>query len=392
MKNNKILFFLSALIGLFVAMFVSQLIADHFECSPFAPFAVITFIALLAETFAPQGKRSRNVLNDLVINDTSYSGTFASYFWIPATFGLDSVRKGITYVQDGIKKKHTIGRVDYSFPLQDRIPTPTSGGQWTIDGRVLEPQSMMAYTEMLPSLFEAHWLAEQLSPTLLSRKVPVTAENYMLQIMLNRAFESIETGIWMGSTAYSAIPFDDPSGKGQIKYFNGFMQRIVNDSSVLAYGSPAAITTSNIPTFLDGLIRLIATNKKAMLANPNRYSRLKFLVSINTAEIYNEYITTGLTFKGLNTMEQGIKPWKGYEIVPIAGVPDDTIIFCEALPDPSSNLYIGMNSMEDNTLEINRVQNNSELYFMKGLMKYDVQYGFSDQIAVMTTLTSADFL
>lgn len=390
MKNNRIIFFLSGLIGLLMAFAISYLVSGVYNCSPMIPFAAISIVALAVEA-STRGKRASNMLFDLVINDTSYSGTFASYFWIPATFGLDSVRKGITYVQDGIKKKHTIGRVDYSFPLQERVATPTSGGQWTIDGRVLEPQSMMAYTEMLPSLFEAHWLAEQLSPTLLSRKVPITAENYMLQIMLNRAFESIETMIWMGSVDYAAIPFDDPTGKGQIKYFDGFMKKFVNDSDILAYASPAAITTSNIPTFLDGLITLIAINKKALLSNPNRYQRMKFLVSIATAEIYNQYITTGLTFKGLNTMEQGIKPWKGYDIVPIAGMPDDTIVFCEAIPDPSSNLYIGMNSMEDNTLEINRVQNNSELYFMKGLMKYDVQYGFSEQIAIMTTLVAGDF-
>lgn len=59
--------------------------------------------------------------------------------------------------------------------------------------------------------------------------------------------------------------------------------------------------------------------------------------------------------------------------------------------DPSSNLYVGMNSTEDNQLKLMRLQNNSELFFLKGLMKYDVQYGFSKQIFLYTTLTAADF-
>jgi hypothetical protein len=50
-----------------------------------------------------------------------------------------------------------------------------------------------------------------------------------------------------------------------------------------------------------------------------------------------------------------------------------------------------MNSVEDNQLQLMRLQNNSELFFIKGLMKYDVQYGFSEQNFLYTTLTASDF-
>ena len=118
---------------------------------------------------------------------------------------------------------------------------------------------------------------------------------------------------------------------------------------------------------------------------------MKFLVSINTEQIYHTFITTSLTFKGVNTTDRGINLYKGYEVVPIAGMPDDTIVFTESVNDVSSNLYVGMNSMEDNNLQLMRLQNNSELFFFKGLMKYDTQYGFSEQIALYTTLVAGDF-
>jgi hypothetical protein len=38
-----------------------------------------------------------------------------------------------------------------------------------------------------------------------------------------------------------------------------------------------------------------------------------------------------------------------------------------------------------------RLQNNSELFFLKGLMKFDVQYGFSDQVFLYTTLNAGVF-
>jgi hypothetical protein len=50
-----------------------------------------------------------------------------------------------------------------------------------------------------------------------------------------------------------------------------------------------------------------------------------------------------------------------------------------------------MNSTEDNNLQLMRLQNNSEMFFLKGLMKFAVQYGFSEQLFLYTTLTAAAF-
>ena len=333
----------------------------------------------------------------LQINDTTYAGTFASYFWLPATFGMDTIQKGGVYVQDGIKKKHTIGRVDFANPLQPRKATPTTSGTFTVDGRVLGPQDLMLYTEFNPRDFEQHWLAEQLSPTLLARELPLTAENYMMQIGLNRMFQQIELGLWMGSVDYTAVP--GTAGNGQICFFDGFLKLMINDASVWKIASPlplvstasVAATSTNILEAMDALLKSVATNKKALLSRPNRYQRMKYFMSINSEQIYQAALVTGLTFKGLNTMEAGIKPWKGYEVIPLAGLPDNTILFCEGLDDVSSNLYVGMNSTEDNNLQLMRLQNNSELFFLKGLMKFAVQYGFSEQVFLYTTLTAADF-
>lgn len=332
----------------------------------------------------------------LVINDTTYAGTFASYFWLPATFGMDTIQKGGVYVQDGIKKTHTIGRIDYANPLQKRAATPTSSGNFTIDGRVLTPADMMVYTEFNPRDFEQHWLAEKLSRTLLARELPPTAENYMIQMGLNRTFEQIENGIWMGSTTYTATP--GSAGNGQLAFFDGFLKKMVNDADVQQVSSPLPLTAAasgggayNIVDAFNALLTLCATTKKALLSRPNRYERLKFFVSINTEQIYETFLTTSLTFKGVNTTERGINKFKGYEIVALAGIPDNTIIFCEGLPDTSSNLYVGMNSTEDNSLQLQRLQNNSELFFLKGLMKFDVQYGFSQEVFLFTTLTAATF-
>lgn len=324
----------------------------------------------------------------LVINDTTYSGTYASYFWLPATFGMDTIQKGSVYVKDGIKKKYTIDRMDFSTPLQERAATPTSNGSFTIDGRALTPQDIMIYTEFNPRNYEESFVAEQLSKTLLAREVPATVESFMMQIALNRAAEQIEQNIWMGSTTYTATT--GTSGNGQLKFFDGFLKKMVADSAVLKVGTPVALTSANILAKLDALITLAAANKKALLSRPTRFERLKFFVSVNTEQLY-QAASLNLTFKGQAFNSGQAMPYKGYQIVTLAGLPDDTILFCEGLADTSSNLYLGMNSTEDNQLQLQRLQNNSELFFLKGLMKYDVQYGFSEEVFLYTTLVAGDF-
>lgn len=381
--KNPITKIMRLFFGIVTALFVGVAVAPFVGASAMAVAAVLLAVHLIVPM------QSQGMAFDLTISDTTYAGTFASYFWIPATFAMDTIQKGVIYVQDGIKKKHTIGRIDFSNPLQPREATPTSQGTFTVSGRVLEPADIMVYSEFNPRDYEQHWLAEQLSPTLLARELPVTAENYMLQIALKRALEQLETGIWQGSTDYSSLTVSDE--RYQLQFFDGFIKKMVNDSAVLAVATPVTLTSSNILSKMDDCISKMATSKKALLASPKRYDRLKFLVSVNTEQLYLTALTTGLTFKGNTTNERGTKPYKGYEVVALAGMPDDTIVFCEAIMDVTSNLYVGMNSTEDNQLQLQRLQNNSELFFVKGLMKYDVQYGFSDQVVLYTTLVAADF-
>ena len=333
----------------------------------------------------------------LIINDTSYAGTFASQFWLPATFQADTLRKGVVNTIDGIKKAHTIGTMDFTNPLQKRVATPTPNtSNFDINGRVLTPQDIMVYSEFNPRDFEQHWLAEQLSPTLLAREVPVQAENYMLQIALNRAMEQLENGIWMGSTTYTATP--GRAGNGQIVFFDGFIKKMVNDAAVLKVASPlplsaapSSVSVYNIKDAMEALISLAAANAKALIADPLRYDRMKFLVSVNTQQIWQDYLTSALDFKGNNTTDRAIDKYRGYTIEALAGMPDNTIVFTRATDDFNSSLHVGMNSTEDNELQLMRLQNNSELFFIKGLMKFDTQYKFSAEAFLFTTLTSGTF-
>ena len=128
---------------------------------------------------------------ELVINDTTYAGEVASQFLVKAITGADTISGGHVYVKDGIKKKYTIPRWDSNYEdfIQDRQATPISKGSWTVDGKVLDPQDFMIYTEFNPRDFEDHWFAVQLNPKLIDRALPATVESVMVQEAMKRYFK-----------------------------------------------------------------------------------------------------------------------------------------------------------------------------------------------------------
>jgi hypothetical protein len=203
-------------------------------------------------------------------------------------------------------------------------------------------------------------------------------------------------GIWMGSLDYTAA--DGSVGNGQIKYFDGFLKKMVSDTAVQKVASPLPLvatasvvsTSTNILEAMNSLISLATSNNRALFADPNRFKKLKFLVSIEDEQIYQQ-ASINLTFKGQLTQSGETQPWKGFQVVSLAGIPKDTIVFTISTDDVESNLWVGMNSILDENLQLARLLPNSELFFLKGLMKYDVQYGYSEKAFLYTTLTAGTF-
>lgn len=338
----------------------------------------------------------------LVINDTSYAGTVASYMITRAVVGADTIEKGCIYVEDGIKKKRTIPRIEVSGFMQKRAATPTSKGTVTVDGQVLEPRDIMLYYEFNPRDYEQHWYAEQLKPQLLARDLPQTAEAFMVMQQMKRLNEWFENAIWRSRIQYDPDGDNvDPTTKGapatdaEYLYFDGLIKKLLDGASVPPAGQ-RTILVSSPATLVSGTAgggeeNVIAAMKRTYDLVPQallyKYgpTGLKFLVNYATQKLYEEALSTN-TFKNQDTTEKGINRYKGYDVVPLAGLPDNTIVACYCMPDIQSNLWLGINSTEDNQLQLTKLQANSELYFIKGLFKMDTQSGFYDQVVLYTTL------
>lgn len=334
----------------------------------------------------------------LVINDTTYAGEAAAFFLTRPVVGMDTTQKGCIHVQDGIKKKYTIPRIEVSNIIQKRKATPTSSGSINVDGKVLEPQDLMLYMEFNPRDYEQHWYAVQLEPKLLDRDLPPTAEEFTMLQTMKRLNEFFEKATWR-----SRLEFDpegdavDPTTKGQPAgdaiyfYFDGLIKKLLDDANTVEVSNAKTLVAGSAgvgeENILDAMNRAYKLVPEAILYKYGSKG-MKFHVSYKTQQVYEDALTTS-TFKNNDTTEKGINRYKGYDVMPLAGMPDNTILIAVSSPDMDSNLWLGVNSTADETgLQLARLQANSELFFIKGLFKMDTQVGFPDFAVLYTTITA----
>jgi hypothetical protein len=333
----------------------------------------------------------------LQILDTTWSGPAASYMITRAVVGADTIEKGCIYVEDGIRKKKTIPRIEVSSFMQKRTATPISQGNVTVDGRALVPQDLMLYYEFNPRDYEQHFYAELLQPKLLGRELPPTAENFMMIQTMKRLNEFFENAIHRSRIDYDADGAAvDPTTKGEVAgasdyfYFDGIIKKLLDSSSaplatdqVVKVPNAVALTTSNIRDQFTAALNLVP---KALLGKFGK-GGLKYVVSYADFLKYGEALRTD-SFKNVRSDEKAYDQFRGYEIETVAGLPENTFYLAIQKPDVDSNTWLGINSTEDNQLQLMRLQNNSEMFFVKGLFKMDTQVGFPDQFVLYTTLTA----
>jgi len=301
----------------------------------------------------------------LTLSPTTYSGRLASDFIVKAMIENEAVSGGHVYVQDGIRKSFTIPRLSLSNIVQDRAETPTSHGSIVIDGATLSPMDYMVYLEFNPRDFEAHWFAEDLDPELLDRRLPATVESALIQEIIRQHASYLGRALFSGSLG-GTPPYDK---------FDGFIAKAEADTHTLQVANPVALTTSNLVAKLEEVFQLIP---EALRYDPD----MKLFVSYATADLYRK-VQQAQSSKGIDMTEGGVLRFNGKTMVPMFGMPNDCVLAAKGMASPESNLWLGMNSRADeNYVKLMPVANNSELWFVKMLMKADTQIGFANEVVL----------
>ena len=327
----------------------------------------------------------------LSVTEQVYAGEAAEFFLLRPVVEMDTYEKGCISLIDGIKKQHTLDRMEVSNFIQDPAATPTSQGSILVDYKQLIPARFDLYMEFNPHDFEVSFFAPELQKLLLDRSLPPTANNFLLLQLMRRVNQYYEYSIWQQRLAYApgggqTVPaaLTAATKNNNFYYFDGLIEKALKDPNTLLVPGAVALTFSNIRAQFEVAIETVPP---ALLAKYGKMG-LRYMVSNADWLKYNRALRED-AFKNQDTTEASQDKWNGYDVVRCAGIPENTFAVCIANPNPQSgNAFIGTNEFTDkDNLKMGPILNFSDLWAVRAEQKVDVQWGFTDQLVLYATLT-----
>ena len=285
--------------------------------------------------------------------------------------------------------------------MQKYNPEPVARGGQTVDRQVLTLQKFELYDEFDPQDYEVHYFEQDYDETrLIDETLPATAENFTMLQYMKRINKWIEDSLWNSRLMW------DPAGAniapvtkgypdntlqtGTNYFFDGFIFKMLQDATVqtVAY-NPANFTAANIRENQFNVMLKTLINNPISKALAYKYGKdgLRYLISYADQNIHESAQRTD-AYKNQDSTQYGINRFAGYDVVPLAGLDEGTVVLSIARPDYNTNFFIGTNTTEDVMLEMGRKPKPSKLWFVNMIAKLDVTHGWGDQ-AILTTPVTA---
>lgn len=384
----------NAIIAIFMIGILSLEFANIFQSTYIGILAFVGFLIVGITSYQRKGVLGIDSFN---ITDTTWSGPALDAMVTRAVIEVDTILNGCAYILDDVRKQIRIPRVEVSGLLQPYSPSPVGNGNTTVDAVLLAPQKYMLYQEFLPADFETHYFAENFTEDRLNdRSVPPPAEDYIAIQYMKRLNEAFENQYWQSEIQFNPAGANvAPTTVGYANnnqqtngyyFFDGWIKKALLDATVQFY-TYSAWDYTTIRTRMTGLKTTIVNNvlSKA-LAYKYGPMGLRYLVSYADQQVYEEALRQD-TYKNIDSTERANNVYKGHDIVPLGGMPANTMYLVMARPDLYGNLLVGINSKEDAKLEIRKKNASEDWWFIKGQFKVDVNHAFGDQMAVTTAIT-----
>lgn len=322
--------------------------------------------------------------------ETNYTGEVLEELLTLTAQKTDTFAKGLIHVEPQIQKQLTLPSIKLGKIIQDRKPTPDSSvGEYSFAERYLAPKDFMIYLEFNPREFERYYKAFQPVDNLVFRKLDPYVQAKMLRLLMEGKEAYIDQAIWCSATATQKAKIansEDIEGTsiigaeneyGQMKYWDGAIARMLMNANaeedsedkksgdIMLAGNGSFANGEAVETELYNMYHKLPPKIRAI-------SGLKILMDYNTWDMYDQYLTAK-EHKYVDNTQINARTFKGKQIIPMVAFPDNTIIIGKFSSGRDSNLWMSVDMADDiNVIQCDKLQNNSELYFFKALMKIDV--------------------
>ena len=338
----------------------------------------------------------------------SYAGEVLEDLLHYASHENDTAREGLIHIKSGVQHKYTLPHVTLGKIIQDNVATPTSDhgkaengrNNYEFSERYLEPKDFMVYLEFNPRDFESYWKPFQPTGELIFRELDPKVQAVMLRLLLDKKDEYIGDCIWGAKKGGSDDKYisegedntvlGGETAAGPMKYFDGFMVRVLDniatDASANEKATGQVIMAGNTAlTNGEQIEQALYTMYQKCPKQIRKSKDLKFVMGWELWDIYDQYLTN----KDVKYTENGDVNkfrFKGKRIVVINGITEQTIALGKFSSGIESCLWMGVDYATDqDSIKIEKLQANSELYFFQMRMKMDVNIVKPSEIVVWTT-------
>jgi hypothetical protein len=174
-----------------------------------------------------------------------------------------------------------------------------------------------------------------------------------------------------------------------MKYFDGFMARVITNlnsedanekatGKVVLAGNTALTSGEQVEAALYAMYR--ACPKRLRKSN-----KLVFVMGWELWDLYDEYLSNK-DVKYTENADVNKFRFKGKRVVVINGITEQTIALGKFTTGTDSCLWMGVDYATDQeSVKVEKLQANSELYFFQMRMKVDVNIVLPSEIIVWTT-------
>lgn len=304
----------------------------------------------------------------------------------------ETYKEGLIHIKTGIQKKYALPSIRLGKIVQDHKPTPDSSqGEYEFAERYLEPEDFLIYFEFNPRDFEQYYKPFQPTGNLVFRELDPSVQATMIRLLMEGKEEYINQAIWCsanatekakiassdGSVAAGATEIGGDNAYGPMKYFNGAITRMLMNAAAAATSEDAKCGQVNVAgsgTFADGeaVEKELFAMWHATEPKIRKKSGMVILMDYKSWDAYNHYLTSR-DVKYNDNRDENQHRFQGKRIIPMVALPDDTILMGCFTTGMDSNLWMGVDYPNDaEVLQIDKLQNNSELYFFKMIIKMDV--------------------
>ena len=272
----------------------------------------------------------------------TYAGEAARPYVAAAILSADTIANNYVSVLQNVHSKAVLRKFSgAAIQAQDCTFATPSSGQLSLTEAVLETSALKVNEQVCNDDLRATWEGALMNGQ--NSAAPADFTTYVAQYVAAKVAESIEGNLWQGN-------YDSQEAAGVVyDSFNGLSKQLVDATPGYESTTVGAFTADNasVTGILTRLDDLVNNAPSEVQSDPNAviYMSRKSLFLLQRAMagvVQSEGSSYGAAFSPSFLGEARPLTYLGFAIVAPAGMPNDTIIFCNP-----NQLYFGTDLLTD---------------------------------------------